>query len=439
MSNLTIRTPIVVGLITVFIGAMLASMPASAATAAKRTEDFLNTLGVNTHVDGNSGWDTNAANVGAHLKYLGVRLERDWPTSPTEGATFKDVQSHWSPLGRLWTSIGEDSPANQRNDLGYDETIYDTYGSGLVYAMGGPNEEDDSYPQGLGATLPDSAMVQGMLYSWAHSGVRNIPVSQMEFGAGWTASNDWEGDYNPTDTGIGENYTPGAADFGGAHTYISQSNQTPVGRLEFLRSLANLTTPGKPVAHTEFGDYFQNSAAVWGQYCVMGAFDSFSAGDVGYIVYGLQDSDTNGFYNSKDNARNPVADYYHTMTSLLAGASGSYAPGQTPTYTPGSLNVSYSNCTKASHLLLQKHNGKYVVADWSEQLMDGSQTPVSDAIHFGKQFATVKVYDIESGITPIITLSNASSYTLTMNPSDTYLIVLSDPPRRPTSGTHGVP
>lgn len=426
MSSATIRKAIFAGLICVFVCTIVSPPPAGAA-AAKRTEDFLNILGVNTHMDGNSGWDTNAANVGAHLKYLGVRLERDWPSSSGEGSTFKSVQSNWSSLGRLWTSIGEDSPTGQRNDLSYDESIYGTYGTGLIYTIGGPNEEDDSYPQGLGATLPDSATVQGMLYSWAHSSGRNIPVSQMEFGAGWTANNNWQGDYNPSDTGIGENYTPGGADYGGAHTYISNTSQTPASVLNTLRSLANLTTPGKPVAHTEFGDYFQNSTSVWGQYCVMGAFDAFSAGDVGYIVYGLQDSDAMGFYDSSDSNPNPVANYYNTLTTLLASSSGSYGPGQTPTYTPGSLNVSYSNTTTASHLLLQKYTGEYVIADWSEQLMNGSQTSVSDTVNFGEQFGTVKIYDVESGTTPIKTLSNASSYTITMNPSDTYLFILSNP------------
>ena len=34
---------------------------------------------------------------------------------------------------------------------------------------------------------------------WAHP--LGLCVSQMEFGAGWTAANGWQGNYNPTNTG----------------------------------------------------------------------------------------------------------------------------------------------------------------------------------------------------------------------------------------------
>jgi len=87
---------------------------------------------------------------------------------------------------------------------------------------------------------------------------------------------------------------------------------------------------------------------------VIGAFDSAAAGDAGYLVYGLQDDDTYGFYDSTDTNQNPMATYYHNMTTILASTSGTYGPGQPPTFTPGSLNVTYSNTTTAAHLLMQK-------------------------------------------------------------------------------------
>jgi hypothetical protein len=361
------------------------------AVTAMSTEAFLNTLGVNTHIDPKQHWDTDPAKVGSHLAYIGVRNQCDWPYKAEEGADFLTVQSNWSPLGRLWTSIGEANQTNQRNDLSYAESIYTTYGSGLVYVLGGPNEEDDDYPQGLGATLPDSALVQGQLYTWAHSQGRNVKVNQMDFGAGWTAENNWQGDYNPSNTGItlthpergNQNYTPGGADIGSAHTYISNSSQTEFTVLNSMRANALLTTPGKPVAHTEAGIYKDNgkglgvtySTIVVGAMTVVGAFDSAAAGDAGYFVYGLQDDDvshTYGFYDCTDTIANPIATYYHNMTTILASTSGTYGPGQPPTFTPGSLNVTYSNTTTAAHLLMQKPTGEYVIADWHEVLMDGT-------------------------------------------------------------------
>src|SRR5258708_4236245 len=222
------------------------------ATSAKSTESFLNLLGVNTHLDGNANWNTNATQVGQQMAYIGFRLERDWPHGSTaDGAAFHAAQLQ-NPLGRLWTSISEASPAGQRTALGYCQAIYGSYGSGLIYAVGGPNEEDDAYPQGQGARLPDSAAVQASLWSWAHP--LGIKVSQMEFGAGWTATNNWEGDYNPTNPGINytvpangdQRYTPGGADFGGSHPYLVNKTTTPGARLATIRALALLTTPGQP-------------------------------------------------------------------------------------------------------------------------------------------------------------------------------------------------
>lgn len=433
--SFTSRAIIVPGLL--LLGALNA--PLHAATQARSTEDFLNLLGVNTHLDGNGGWNTNATQVGQQMAYLGVRLERDWPTSTTSsGSAFHTAQLQ-NPLGRLWTSIAEDSPTGQRTDLTYCENVYSAYGSGLVYVMGGPNEEDDSYPQGLNARLPDSADVQTSL--WGFANPVGVKVSQMEFGAGWTSQNSYQGDYNPSNPGV--NYTesygdqsyqsknPGShADFGGAHTYIIDTTTKPTTVLGKLRALALLTTPGKPVAHTEMGvrKVSGMSTTVFGQYMVMGAFDSASAGDVGYIVYGMQDnSDTYGFYTSAGVA-NPVATYYHNLTTLLSCANTGlqYAPGQAASFTPGTLNVSYSNTSTVSHYLLQKPTGEFVIAAYSEQLMNGGQAAVSDTINFGQTFASAQVYDVQTGTTSITTLTNASSYTLTLNPSDTYLIVLSN-------------
>ena len=159
-TTVTILRHLMIGIGGLTLLATASPLTAQAVTAMS-TEAFLNTLGVNTHIDGialivdrNQHWDMDPAKVGSHLAYIGVRNQRDWPYKADEGADFLKVQSNWSPLGRLWTSIGENNQTDQRNDLSYAESIYTTYGSDLVYVLGGPNEEDDAYPQSLGATLP---------------------------------------------------------------------------------------------------------------------------------------------------------------------------------------------------------------------------------------------------------------------------------------------
>lgn len=407
----------------------VASKPASVLTALS-TEAFLNHLGVNTHLNGltaSDPWNTNATQVGTQLRYLGVRLDRDWAWSVADGEKWKQVQKAWSPLGRFWTSIDEGSPANQRRDLEYEEAIRQRF-PGLIFTMGGPNEEDDAYAQSQGATLPDAALVQRSLYSWAHSGGRNIRISQMEFGAGWTATNGWQGDYAPQETGLGQNYTPGPADVGAAHTYLSNPNQTPAGVLDQLRILARLTTPGKPVAHTEFGAYAaaKLSPAEFGQDMVLGALDSMAAGDAAFIVYGLQDSgpeQTLGFFAFPSGAAHPAARDFHTLTTLLQSARGRYGPGERPTFTPGSLSVSGSN-PAATLLLMQKPTGEYVIAAWDETKRNGSQNKVSTNIRFGRAFKTLRVYDVETGTTPIDQQHHVHGYALRMMPNDVYLFIL---------------
>jgi len=298
----------------------------------------------------------------------------------------------------------------------------------LIYAMGGPNEEDNAYPQSQGATLPDATLVQTSLYEWAHSKGRNLPVSQMEFGSGWTAANGWHGDYDPQNTGLHQNYAPGPADVGGAHTYLSNPNQRPQNVLDQIRALARLATPSKPVAHTEFGAYAGAglSEKTFGQFLVMGALDSVRAGDAGFLVYGLQDSapeQTQGFYTYPGGVPHAAANYFHTLTTLLASARGRYGPGEKPTFRPASLPLSFSN-PSVSHLLLQKPTGEFVAAVWSEPLMTGVPHGETQTMDFGRAFGTVRVYDIQTGPAPLAVLHNARRYTLSLNPSDTYLLVM---------------
>jgi hypothetical protein len=417
----------IVAALTFTVRPSFAAPPAPALS----TENFLNHLGVNTHLDGltrEDPWNTNAAQVGAQLKYIGVRLDRDWAHSLSAGQTWKDVQKAWDPNGRFWTSVDEAGPAYQRTILGYEEAAYQAFPH-LIYAMGGPNEEDDTYPQAQGATLPDAVLVQQSLYTWAHTNGRNIPVSQMEFGAGWTAANHWQGDYNPNNTGIHQNYTPGPAEFATAHTYLHMPGQRPADVLTQLRSLAHLTTPGKPIAHTEFGAYTSAnfSAAVFGQYLVMGALDSAASGDAAYIVYGLQDSApeaTYGFYTYPGNTAHAAATYFHTLTTLLQSTRGRYGPGAVPTFKPGSLAASFTN-PAVSHLVMQKPTGEFILAAWSEQLMTGLEHEETNTVDFGKSFRTIRVYDVENGTQPIAVLHNTRRCSLHMKPSNTYLLVLS--------------
>jgi hypothetical protein len=265
----------------------------------------------------------------------------------------------------------------------------------------------------------------------------------MEFGAGWMADNGWQGDYNPKNTGIHQDYTPGPADLGAAHTYLSNPNQRPVDVLSMLRVLARITTPGKPVAHTEVGAYrsAKLSPETYGRYMVMGAFDSAAAGDAGYLVYGLQDSvqeNTYGFYTWPGGKPNPVATYFHNMTVLLKSAKGAYAPGAKPAFRPEPLAATFSN-RSAGHLVLQKPTGEFVIAVWSEQLPNGAERPLRETIRFERTFRTIRVFSVTKGTAPVQTLHASSGATLVIPPNETYLLVLSaDRPVQPNASGRSV-
>lgn len=399
------------------------------AQRVRSTEDFLNTLGVNTHLSGltrDDPWNTDIKEIGAQLNYIGIRLVRDWPYKADYGKKLAALRDAWRPDGKFWLSVVEGGPDEQRGSVAACAEIARTY-PGMIYAVGGGNEEDNDYAQKLGATLPDTAVVQALLYTAVHP--LGIVVSQSEPGSGWTAANNWNGDYDPNNTGIHQNYKPGPADVGGAHTYLIDPHRTMGETVAALRAKARLCTPGKPVAHTELGaewDKYKVSPAVFGQSLVMGAFDSFAAGDVAYIMYGLQDTAperTFGFYTFPGGKAHPAADYYHTMTTVLRSSKGGYARGAKPTFKPKDLNVAFS-AAAAGHLVMQKPTGEYVIADWSEQPAADATRNDTDVIDFGRKFASVTVYDVEKGVTPIDTVRNASKYTLKMEPNDTYLIVL---------------
>ena len=297
------------------------------------TEDFLNTLGVNTHLQGLTPadpWNTNLKRDRRQLNFIGVRIVRDWVYRPEDGQLFKDLQNAWRPDGRFWTSIVEGSPADQRKSLALSQAAWQNF-PGLIYAMGGPNEEDDDYPQKLGATLPDSALVQTSLYNWAHP--LGIRVSQMEFGA--------DGRRRTTGKAITTRPTPAATrttrrarPISAPRTrYVSDPKQRHGDSLNMLRKNARLCTPGKPVAHTEVGAYTHAhlTPRVFGQFLVMGALDSAAAGDVGYLVYGLQDSRpeaTYGFFSFPDGVAHPAAQLLPHDDHALEEQSRQLRPGR---------------------------------------------------------------------------------------------------------------
>ena len=161
-------------------------MPSTSAVVAVA---FINSLGVNTHIDFYQYGYQNLSVVENALKYLGVKNVRDsaqwnadlqtWPAvAAAAGVKFDDY-------------MPEGSPAVMQKAL---QLVGPLANAGIWNFVEGGNEEDDPYAVSQGNSLVYTASFQQQVYQTGTT--LGIPVINMSFGAGWTAANNWHGDYD---------------------------------------------------------------------------------------------------------------------------------------------------------------------------------------------------------------------------------------------------
>ena len=155
---------------------------------AIRTGSFINTLGVNTHIDFATYGYQNLTVVADSINYLGLTNLRDSAQTASDATTWQQVAQ--ATGAKFDDYIAETSPAGMTTDLGFVTQLAQV---GLLNYLEGGNEEDDAYPASLGNTLAITAQFQQQVYATGHA--LGLPVINMSFGAGWTAANNWQGDY----------------------------------------------------------------------------------------------------------------------------------------------------------------------------------------------------------------------------------------------------
>src|SRR5262252_9414863 len=232
-----------------------------AAQTAVRAQDFTNTLGVNTHFPFTDYGYQNVAMTEAALNYLGVTNFRD--SAESQAGTDLLIKVAHDTGMKLDDYIGETSQAGMSSDLSFVSQLAK---AGVLASIEGGNEEDDSYPASLGNTMAATAQFQQQVYATGHS--LGLPVINMSFGSGWTAANNWAGDYDK----VGD--LSAYADYGNAHTYpnVGQGTDWSTQR---LNGLANMAAASRPVITTEIGwnesqGYGQDNIA---KYAVQAALD----------------------------------------------------------------------------------------------------------------------------------------------------------------------
>jgi hypothetical protein len=351
-------------------------------------------LGVNTHIDfANYGYQ-NLTTVEASINYLGVKNLRDSPEAASDAQTWLQVSQATGAKFDAYTPEG--SPANMTASLNLMPQLAS---EGILNYIEGGNEEDDAYAVSLGNTLQITAHFQQQV--WAMGQQLGLSVINMSFGSGWTAANNWQGDYGAV--GDLSAYTS----YGNAHTYPGVGQGTDWS-MQRLNGLAQLAASTRPVITTEIG---WDTNAGWTQAQVatnvlQAAMDGMKDGDVKTYFYSLFNDGSGNFGLMNQNGTpTPAGTALHDLTTLLAD-TGSTAS----TFTTATLGYTLGGTTTNDNtLLFEKSAGSYWLSLWNE----------NDAAHnvkvtLGSTAAEIKVFAPISGTTAVQDVTNAGSVTLSV-------------------------
>jgi hypothetical protein len=366
--------------------------------SAISTLSFIDTLGVNTHIDFAAYGYQNLTTVANAIKYLGVTNIRDSAQTASDATAWLQVAQ--ATGAKFDDFIAQTSYAGMVTDLGFVQQLAQ---EGILNYLEGGDEEDDAYPASLGNTLQITAQFQQQVYATGHS--LGLPVINMSFGSGWTAANNWQGDY-----GVVGNLAA-YADYANAHTYPNPG-QLPGDTISRLNGLANLAAAGRSVMTTEIG-WDENAGFTQTQiadYVLDAALDGIKDGDAKTYFYALFNDGSGNFgLMNSDGTPKPAGMALHDLTTLLSDTGADAA-----SFTPGSLNYTLSTTDNA--VLMEKSDGTFWLSVWNESAAAHSVTVTLEAN--ATQFT---LFDPLTGTSAVQTASNTGSFTFTL--SDHPLIV----------------
>jgi Ca2+-binding RTX toxin-like protein len=244
-----------------------------------------------------------------------------------------------------------------------------------------------------------------------------IPVINMSFGAGWTAANNWQGNYDKV--GDLSPYT----DYANAHTYPNLGQGTDK-TMERLNSNALLAANSKPVITTEIGwDNRTHTEADTARYVLQAAFDGIENGNPKTYFYSLYDDGSGKFgLMNPDGTAKAAGQALHNLTTILADTG--------TTIRTDFLSYSLSGTTANDHtLLMEKSNGVFQLALWNES------TDAAHAItlNLGSTAQAIRLYNPLTGAETVQSVSNSKTFTVTVG--NTPLIVEIVPPGVSLSST----
>ena len=357
--------------------------------AAISTTSLIDSLGINTHLDFGGSYG-NVAAVENAIKYLGLVNLRDSPGNTGDLSLWQQVAQ--ATGAKFDAYIGETSPSGMSAEL---STMAQLAKEGILNFIEGGNEEDDAYPASLGNNTTITAQFQQQVYSLGQQ--LGLPVINMSFGSGWTAANNWQGDYGT----VGD--LSSVTDYANAHTYPGVG-QGPDGTISRLNGLAHLAASSRPVITTEIGwDMSQGfSQTDVAKYVLDTAMDGIKNGDAKLYFYAMFNDGSGqfGLMNS-DGSPTPAGTALHNLTTLLGDTGGSF--------TPGSLNYTLNGSQGDNTLLMEKSDGSYWLSIWNESAASHSVT-----LSLGSAASQIKVFDPLTGTSAVQSADNTNSVTLTV-------------------------
>ncbi|MBV8223827.1 MAG: hypothetical protein JO232_01415 [Verrucomicrobia bacterium] len=423
---------------------------ATSATQAIRASDFLDSLGVCTHII--QGIDSPTS-VEAGIRYLGVRNLRD------DGTTNRRLVSALCSIHSATGVMVDELPAG--GDLGGTQAQWEQLAAcGALLAAEGPNEPNNfplfyngsqcSFNNGNGTFLP-CAQFQAALYSMVRHDPKlaRIPVWGMtevgaepdNVGLQWLKIPSGSNSSMPDGTQY--------ADVANAHNYV-QGNGSSGQTLEDNQAFwaESVDRGGSCVgcfdAHGEYwgGAGGSRSQGTWAKgypINVLGQnqipkvttetgwnitktpsvsddmrgrlltdvyFQAYRQGWSKTFIYLMFNNGGDRGFGMMDTPGRPtmLGQYIHNLTSILADNSSAFSPG--------SVNCSFSGMPSTGYtMLMQKSNGKYELAVWGEAF--ASRTPSTITINLDATYP-VKVYDVTEGPTPVRQLGRVSSVQVTL-------------------------
>jgi len=375
----------------------------SAATLPVRAADFINAVGVNTHLDqaGNS-----ASTIMADMAYLGLNHIRNASLSGQSSQFVVRDMGYLATAGLNFDFVTRAAIPGTLKAVAAFAALF----PGAVSSLEGPNEVNNFpfYYNGLSGTAAAVAY-QTDLYAAekANPALAQIPV------------------LNFTDNP----YTTAPSDASNFHPYPANGGQ-PLAALALDYAKAQAAAPGDPVYFTEAG-YATGPKLAGGQgvdaltqakLALNLIMDAAQLGIAATYLYTLTDDGTDpakivnnyGLFTATGGAK-PSAVAIHNLTGLLAD------PGAgSNTFTPRALNYTLTGLpASGSRLLIQKSNGVYDLVVWAEPTIWNAVThtrirvaPTTVSVDLGAIFKSVAVFDPLSSASPISSASNAQTLTL---------------------------